>query len=165
MNLFDASLVLVAVVSVIVGAMRGFVREAAALAGWILAVVLVLNSSVSLGRRLPFEAGSTGVRTAIAAILIVLACILTAHLIGRMLKAAISAAQLAGPDRALGAVFGIARAGAVWLLVAAVAVHLGLSERPFWKSSRLAPVLEAALRLISPDLAPSTHRPMAAQGV
>jgi len=165
MNLFDASLGLVAVVSVIVGAMRGFVKEAAALAGWIAAVVLVLNSSASLGQRLPFDAGSAGVRTAIAAMLIVLACILAAHLIGRMLRAVITAAQLGGPDRALGALFGVARAGAVWLLVAAVAVHLGLSERPFWKSSRLAPLLEAALRLVSPELAPSAHRPMAAWGV
>jgi membrane protein required for colicin V production len=165
MNLFDASLALVAVVSVIVGVIRGFVKEAAALAGWILAVVLVLNSSSSLGQRLPFHALSAGARTAIAAILIVLACILAAHLAGRMLRAVITAAQLGGPDRALGALFGLARAGAVWLLVAAVALHLGMSEHPFWKSSRLAPLLEAALRLISPDLAPSEHRPMAARGV
>jgi hypothetical protein len=53
----------------------------------------------------------------------------------------------------------------VWLLVALVVIHVGLAERPFWRSSRLAPSLEAALRLISPDLAPSMHRPIVAQGV
>jgi uncharacterized membrane protein required for colicin V production len=142
MNLFDIALLIAAVVSVIVGAVRGFVKEAAALAGWVLAVVLVMNASVSLGQRLPFEAGSIGVRTGIAAILIVLVCVLTAHLVGRLLRAA-----------------------AVWLLVALVVIHVGLAERPFWRSSRLAPSLEAALRLISPDLAPSMHRPIVAQGV
>jgi membrane protein required for colicin V production len=150
---------------VILGAMRGFVKEATALAGWVVAVILVLNSSAGLGRRLPFEVGSAGVRTAIAAILIVLACVLTAHLLGRWLRAALTAAQLGGPDRALGALFGIARAAAVWLLIALVVVHAGLTQRPFWKSSRLAPLLEAALRLVSPELAPSAPRPLAASGV
>jgi membrane protein required for colicin V production len=165
MNLFDIALLIAAVVSVIVGAVRGFVKEAAALAGWVLAVVLVMNASVSLGQRLPFEAGSIGVRTGIAAILIVLVCVLTAHLVGRLLRAAVAAAQLSGADRALGALFGIGRAAAVWLLVALVVIHVGLAERPFWRSSRLAPSLEAALRLISPDLAPSMHRPIVVQGV
>jgi membrane protein required for colicin V production len=165
MNLFDMALIMAALVSVIVGAIRGFVKEAAALAGWILAVVLVLNVSVSLGRRLPFDAGSVGVRTAIAAIGIVLVCVLTAHLVGRLLHAAVAAAQLSGADRALGALFGVGRAAAVWLLVALVVIRVGLSESPFWRSSRLAPSLEAALRLISPDLAPSMRRPIIVRGV
>jgi membrane protein required for colicin V production len=165
MNMFDISLLVAALVSVIIGAIRGFVKEAAALAGWILAVVLVLNSALSFGQRLPLEAGSVGIRTGIAAILIVLVCVLTAHLIGRLLRAAITAAQLGGADRALGALFGIGRAAAVWLLVAAIVIHVGLTEHAFWKSSRLAPSLEAALRLISPDLAPSMHRPLVARGV
>jgi membrane protein required for colicin V production len=165
MNMFDVSLVVAAFVSVIIGAIRGFVKEAAALAGWILAVVLVLNSAMSFGQRLPSDAGSAGVRTGIAAILIVLVCVLTAHLVGRLLHTAITAAKLGGADRALGALFGIGRAGAIWLLIAVVVIHVGLTERAFWTSSRLAPSLVAALRLISPDLVPSMHRPMVALGV
>jgi membrane protein required for colicin V production len=165
MNLLDAALVLVALVSVIGGAIRGFAKEAAALAGWVLATVLVLGSAADLGRHLPFEAGSAGVHTAIAAGLIVLVCILAAHLAGRLLRAALAAVQLGGPDRALGALFGVVRAGAIGLLVAAMVMHLGLSQSAFWKSSRLAPWLEAALRLLPSDFAIPTHRPMAAPGV
>jgi membrane protein required for colicin V production len=165
MNLFDGFLVALALVSVIAGAVRGFVREAAALAGWILAVVLVLNVSVGLGKRFPFDPGSAGARTAIAAILIVLACVLGASLVGRILRAALTAAQLGGPDRAMGALFGIVRALAVSLLIAVVVIHAGLSQSPFWKSSRLAPSLEAALRLISPELAPVVQWSRAAPGV
>src|SRR5258708_6116873 len=123
------------------------------------------NSPARLGQAGPFDAGTAAVRTTIAAILIVLACILVAHLVGRLLRAAMTAVQLGGPDRVLGALFGIARAVAIWLLVAAVVIHFGLAQRPFWKSSRLAPLLEAALGLIAPEFAPSTHRPMAAPGV
>jgi membrane protein required for colicin V production len=165
MNSLDVSLAAVVLVSVIIGALRGFVKEAAALAGWVLAVVLVPNSSALLARHLPFDAGTVAVRTMIAAILIVLACVVVAHLVGRLLRALMTAAQLGGPDRVLGALFGIARAVAIWLLVAAVVIHFDLSQRVFWKSSRLAPLLEAALRWIAPEFAPSTHRPMAAPGV
>jgi membrane protein required for colicin V production len=165
MNLFDLALLAVAAVSVITGALRGFVREAAALAGWVLAVALVLRGSEQLGQHLPFQAGSPGVRTAIAAILIVLACILAAHLAGRALRAAMAAAHLGGPDRALGALFGAARAAAIWLLIAVVVIHIGLSQRPFWKSSRLAPLLDAALRWISPDLSSTAHWATAMRGV
>jgi len=166
MNWLDMALIVAAAVSIIVGAIRGFVKEAAALAGWVLAVVLVVNASVTLGRHLPFDTGSSGVlRTTIAAVAIVLVCVIAAHLVGRLLRSAITAAQLGGADRALGALFGIGRAAAVWLLVAVVVIHVGLTESPFWKSSRLAPTLEAALRLISPGLAPSMRRPLVAQGV
>ena len=165
MNLFDLSLLMVALASIVLGVVRGFMQEAAALAGWILAVVLVLNSSVPLGERLPFHVGSINARTAVAAILIVLACVLSAHLVGRLLRVAIAAARLGGADRALGALFGVGRAAAAWLLVAAFVIYAGLSESPFWKSSRLAPSLEAALRFISPGLAPAAHRPLVAWGV
>lgn len=162
MNLFDASLLGVALISVLVGALRGFAKEAAALAGWVVAAALVLNFGVSLGQRFPFDTGSPGVKTAIAAILIVLVCLLAANLLGRLLRAAMTAAKLGGPDRVLGALFGIVRAAAVWLLIAVVAIHIGLPEHAFWKSSRLAPLLVAALRLISPEFAPSADRPLAA---
>jgi membrane protein required for colicin V production len=155
MNLLDVSLVSVALISVIAGALRGFVKELTALAGWVLAVLLVIHCSVSLGERLPFDPGAGGVRTAVAAILIVLVCVLSASLLGRMLRAVLTAAKLGGADRALGALFGIARAGAVWLLAAVIIIHLGMAQRPFWKSSRLAPLIEAALRWMSPELVPS----------
>ena len=162
MNMFDLSLLAAALASVIAGAIRGFVKEAAALAGWILAVVLVLNWAFSFGQHLPFSAGSAPIRTGIAAILIVLVCVLAAHLVGRLLRSAVTAAQLGGADRALGALFGIGRAAAVWLLAAVIVIRVGLTEQAFWTSSRLAPSLVAALRLLSPDMAPSMHRPLVA---
>jgi membrane protein required for colicin V production len=164
MNPLDACLAGLALISVVVGALRGFVRETAALVGWIVAVLLVLNTAAGLGQRLPFDPGSTGARTAVAAILIVVLCSLTAALVGRLLRAAMAAAHLGGPDRALGALFGVARAAAVALMLAVIVIHFGMQQRPFWKSSRLAPLLEAALRLASPGLAPSVDRPATAPG-
>jgi membrane protein required for colicin V production len=168
-NPLDAGLCVIALVSVAAGALRGFVREAAALAGWIVAVVLVLNLAHGLGERLPFGTGvgvgAGGIRTAIAALLIVVACILGASLVGRLLRAALTAAKLGGPDRALGALFGAIRAAAVSMVVAVIVLHAGLAQRPFWKSSRAAPWLEAALRFASPGIIPAAGRPASVTGV
>jgi len=164
MNPFDAALGLVTLLSILAGAFRGFVREAAALAGWILAVILVLSASRKLGLRLPFDPGSNEARTVIAAILIVLACTLGASLVGRLLRAALTAAKLGGPDRALGALFGAVRAGAIAVLTAAVVMHTGLAQRAFWMSSRTAPWLEAALRFASPGFVPPLERRAPAAG-
>jgi membrane protein required for colicin V production len=169
MNPLDAGLCVVALISMAAGALRGFVREAAALAGWALAVVLVLNLAHGLGERLPFGtdsgAGAGGIRTAVAALLIVVACALGASLVGRLLRAALTAAKLGGPDRALGALFGAIRAAAVAMVVAVVVLHTGLAQRPFWKSSRAAPWLEAALRFASPGIIPAAQRQVSVTGV
>ena len=165
MNPLDVGLGAVALISILVGVLRGFVREAAALAGWIAAVALVLNFASDLGERLPFGQGANAARTAIAAILIVVACTLCASLVGRLLRAAMTAAKLAGPDRALGAVFGVIRALAIALVLAVVVVQGGLAQHSFWKSSVSAPYLEAALRFVSPGLMPASQPPASVTGV
>jgi membrane protein required for colicin V production len=64
----------------------------------------------------------------------------------------VSAAGLSPVDRTLGGAFGLAR-GAVVLLVLAVMVHLlALSEGAWWRDSRSAGVLDAALQGLKPSL-------------
>lgn len=164
MNPIDIGLVMVALVSVAAGAWRGFAREALALAGWVAAAVLAIHLARPLGEKIPFDFGLAGVRTAIAAIAIVVVCTLLAGLAGRLLRQAMKAVDLGGPDRALGALFGAARAAAIGLVLATVVVHAGLAQRAFWKSSVAAPWLEAALRFASPAFAPATERSASATG-
>jgi membrane protein required for colicin V production len=164
MNPIDAGLLLVTVLSVLVGAWRGLVREAFGLAGWILAAVVAMKFARPLGEHLPFGAGVPGVRTAVSAVAIVIVCTLGASLLGRLLREAMKAIRLGGADRALGALFGVVRAVAIGLVVATVVVHAGLRQRTFWKSSVAAPWLEAALRLASPAFVPSMERSASVTG-
>jgi membrane protein required for colicin V production len=163
-NPIDVGLLLVATVSVAVGAWRGFAREALALAGWLAAALLAIRLARPLGEKIPFDLGISGARTAIAAVAIVVVCTLLAGLAGRLLRDAMKAANLGGPDRALGALFGAVRAAAIGLVVATVIVHAGLAQRAFWKSSLAAPWLEAALRFASPAFVPTTERSASATG-
>jgi membrane protein required for colicin V production len=165
MNFVDIAFVAIAAVSVLVGALRGFVREAMALAGWIAAAVLVLNFAHELGERLRFGSISSGLGTALAALLIVVACVLCASLVGRLLRAAIAAVKLGGPDRALGALLGAARAAAISIMVTAVVLYTGMGNGPAWKASFAAQGLEAALRFVSPAVVPAVGRLVSAPGV
>jgi membrane protein required for colicin V production len=163
-NPIDAGLLLVTVLSVLVGAWRGLVREAFGLAGWVLAAVLAMKFARVIGEHLPFGASVPGVRTAVGAVAIVIVCTLAASLLGRLLKEAMKAIRLGGPDHALGALFGAVRAMAIGLVLATIVVHAGLAQRAFWKSSVAAPWLEAALRFASPAFVPSMERSASVTG-
>jgi membrane protein required for colicin V production len=157
-NPIDAGLLLLTVLSVLVGAWRGLVREVFGLAGWVVSAVLAMKFARVLGEHLPFGAGVPGVRTAVGAVAIVIVCTLAASLLGRLLQGAMKAIRLGGADHALGAFFGAVRAAAIGLVVATVVVHTGLAQRAIWKSSVAAPWLEAALRFASPAFVPSMER-------
>ena len=77
--------------------------------------------------------------------------------------AAISAVVAAAISAVVAAAISLV-AVAISLVVAVVVIHFGMSQRPFWKSSRSAPWLEAALRLVLPGLEPSVLWPAPGPG-
>ena len=80
MNGADFVICAVLLVSTVVGVSRGVVREILAIVGWAVAIFLALNYSPELARVIPLESLGTAVRTACAAVIIV---VLTLFLVGR----------------------------------------------------------------------------------
>ncbi len=161
----DLVLAAVVLASTLAGALRGLIREAVSLAGWVLAVVLVVGYSRWLGERLPIPAGWPLLRLLAGGALILVAVLLVASLLGHLLHALLSAAKLSGVDRALGALFGFARGVLVVLLAGLAVIYGGLSGQPFWTGSQSAPWIEAALRWAGPLLPPhAAPRILAAGG-
>lgn len=152
MNALDWAIVAVVLLSTLLGLWRGFVREALSLAGWIVGIWLALRFAQPLGAGLPFELPWRELRTALAAVVIVLATIigfaLLAWVVGRLLRAV----RLGAVDRVFGGIFGLARA----LLVLAVFIVVGrrteLAHAGLWTESSLIPQVEAAVRFAAPHL-------------
>ena len=71
MNEADFVICAVLLVSTVVGVSRGVVREILAIVGWAVAIFLALNYSPELARVIPLESLGTAVRTACAAVIIV----------------------------------------------------------------------------------------------
>lgn len=150
----DWTIAAIAGFSIGLGLWRGFMREVLSLAGWIAGLWLALLHAVPLGERFPFDLPWPAARTALAALLIVIGCLVAAALVAMAVKRLLSAVSLSGTDRLLGAMFGAARAALLLVVLAYLASRTSMVQQPAWKQSVLLPHVEAAVRFVSPWVAP-----------
>lgn len=141
MSAIDGVFAVLLGLSVVWGFWRGLTRELVSMIAWIIIAVLAFRYSSSLGQLLPFDAPPI-VRVALGASVIVVLGVIAAAIIGRLMRAAVTASKLAGADRVLGAVFGAARGALVLLVIAAVVVEAGFSDSRVWRNSASGPYLE-----------------------
>ncbi len=165
MTFVDWAIVATLGLSVLLGLVRGVVREMFALTGWIVGVLLALRFAAPIGDWMPLDL-PVGARTALAGLVIVVVTLLAAALVAALLRAVVSAARLSIEDRLLGGLFGVLRAvifvgGAVLVAVAA-----GAPRQSWWHASSLLPWAQASVRFASPLLPESLARyvPHPAQG-
>jgi len=144
--------VAVIVVSMVLGLVRGLVFEVVTLIGWIAAFFCAQWFAPAVGAWLPFGEPEAAWRYPAGFVLVFIAVAFAGGLVAALIRKLVVATGLRPVDRTLGAAFGVVRAG-VALLVLAVVVHLmALSEDAWWRSSRSAPVLDAALQGLKPAL-------------
>ncbi len=145
MNPLDWTLLAVIGASVLLGLIRGFMREMISLAGWIAGIWLAFRFAQTVGASLPFGHEWPLARVAVVAMLIVVACVFAAALTGWLIRELIKAARLSAADRTLGGLFGFARG----LLMVGLAVFLvrdtAMYREPLWRESLVLPPIEAAL--------------------
>jgi membrane protein required for colicin V production len=140
-----ADYVIVAVVgiSVVLGAFRGFVREAVSLLAWLVAIWLAWRHSSFL---YPYFGGliESPTQQAWAARAIMLLLVLLAGaLIGAILAwVTHTAAGLSAMDRVLGVLFGLTRAAVVIGLAVIVGQTLKLDGESWWRKAQLMPYAE-----------------------
>ncbi len=150
MSAVDGFIVGMAAFSVVLGVLRGLVREVIALIGWVAAVVLALRYGAQVGAVLPISVQWNALRTGLGALLIVLVVVLIAGGMGWMMKKLMAAADLSLIDRTLGAGFGLARAALVLLAVVLFTHDTVLAQQTWWKESVVLPQAQAAARDVTP---------------
>jgi membrane protein required for colicin V production len=155
LNAIDWAIVAVIAVSVLLGVLRGLVREVLSIVGWVAGIWLALRYANEIGRALPFDLPWPEARTALAALAIVIGAVLAAGLLAWIIGKLMSAVKLSGTDRMLGALFGLLRGLLIVLLVALFAGRTALAQQPPWRESLLLPLVEAAVRFASPLLPPA----------
>jgi len=145
MNPLDWALLTVIGGSILLGLVRGFMREMISLAGWIAGIWLALRFAATISALLPFAEEWPLLRTGAVAVLIVVICVFIAAFVGWLVRELIKAAKLSAADRTLGGLFGFARG----MLIVGLAIFLvrdtELYRDPLWRDSLLRPKVEAAL--------------------
>jgi len=139
MNWVDLVVLALMLVSGLLGAMRGLVREVLGVAAWVVAA-FVASSYGAFPIVAPWvrrQFSDPGVADAVAFGGVFLIVLVVLWLVVRVISNAVRGSALGGLDRSLGLVFGLGR-GAALLVVAYILLSIGLAIEQ-WP----APVLEA----------------------
>jgi membrane protein required for colicin V production len=135
----DYIIVLVIALSVIVGTLRGFIREVVALVTWLLAIIIAWRFSgflhPYLGGVLQTPAEKAWVARAIVLIVVLLVGALIGHILAWILR---TAAGQGIVDRIFGFLFGLTRGFVLVGFGAMLGLALRLDGELWWKESHLA---------------------------
>jgi membrane protein required for colicin V production len=139
MNIADYVVIAAVVLSAIVGAVRGFLREAIALGAWLVALFVAWHFSDTIAPHLGGLLAATNVRPWAARVIIVALILLFGAGLGAIMGHYVRLSIFSGLDRFLGFLFGAARG----LVLIGVFVILGqllkLDGEIWWRHSMLLP--------------------------
>jgi membrane protein required for colicin V production len=142
MDLVDYIFVAIVLSSVLVGALRGFVREALSLLTWILAFFLALRLGPQVAAHLKAFVAPGPLRNLAGDAAVFFGVLLAGALVMTLVALLVRGSGLAPADRLLGAGFGLLRG--VFILIAAVmlAGMTQLQQAHVWRRSLLVPQLQ-----------------------
>ncbi|MGR8935279.1 MAG: CvpA family protein [Gammaproteobacteria bacterium] len=135
----DYSIVGIIIFSLLIGILRGFVKEVLAIATWIAAIWVGFNFSRPFAALLETQISHPTARLAAAFGLLILVTLILGAMIGFLLNEVMKKAGLSGADRFIGMFFGIARGVLLVSILILLAGFLPLPQEPWWKESQLIP--------------------------
>ena len=143
MTTVDYILAAAVLLSILFGAVRGFLRESIALLGWLVVLWLAWRYAQLL---LPYLGGAlagTELQIWAARGLLLLAVVIASWLIGSLLSYLVQRSGLTlTVDRVLGAVFGFVRGAVIVGFAVMLGQASGLGSESWWQESRLMPAGE-----------------------
>lgn len=143
-NMLDAVVIVIIVLSAIVSVVRGFVREVLAIASWVGAALVTLYGLPYARPYLREVVDQPLIADAITGVVLFVVALMVFSLISHLLAKGVRGAALTGIDRLLGLVFGVARGALLVCLGYLVLVWLMPEEdrRPEWMTdAKSAPYL------------------------
>jgi len=123
-------------ISILVGVIRGFVKEAFSLAVWAAAFLVAFQYSGALALQLENHIELPSARTALAFSGLFLVVLLIGGLLTFLIGKLVEKTGLSGTDRLLGGVFGSIRGLFLVIALMLVAGLTPVPQDPWWQSSR-----------------------------
>lgn len=148
----DWLILVVGVVSIVIGLMRGFVFECLSLAGWVVAWFGAQWAAPALAPHLPVGTPGGGLNHGVAFVGAFVAALIVWALLARLIRMAIHATPLSVADRLLGGAFGALRALVLLLALATVVSLTPAAQSASWRGSTGARGLTQMLVALKPML-------------
>lgn len=137
MQWLDLVILGIIAISAIISLMRGFVKEALSLTGWLAAIWVSITYSDKMADLLASTISTPSIRFVIAFTALFVATLLLSTLINYLVSQIVKKTGLSGTDRMIGVVFGVARGAAVVGILVLMAGLTPLPQDPWWQESLL----------------------------
>ncbi len=131
----DYALLGVALLSTLIGVLRGLVKEVMSLLGWVLAGWTALQFSTSFAVFLENFVSHDGLRYALAFVSLFIGVLVLSMLVNHLVVKLVHLSGLKGIDRTLGALFGTLRGGLIIVVLVLLGGISPLAAEPVWSSS------------------------------
>ena len=131
----DYAILAVIAISVLVGALRGFIKEVFSLLVWSAAFLIAYNFAGDVADLMEDAVTLPSARTAMGFVGLFVAVLLVGGLMNYLLGRLVESTGLTGTDRLLGGVFGAARGLVLIIAVLLVAGFTPIPADPWWKES------------------------------
>lgn len=142
MNELDYAVIVVMVISVAVGVVRGAIREVINIASWIVAFMLARAFAPDVSAHFADWMTEPVYRVALAWLAIFLAVLVVAGLLASLLSELVRKLGLSGLDRTLGAIIGVLRGALAILVLTLIAGMTKVPQTNLWKNAASSPWLE-----------------------
>lgn len=146
----DWFVLITVLVSIAIGMWRGFIREAFAIAAWVAGAFCAWQYAEFASNLLVSIISNASVRMIAGYVLAFLAAYIVVAIVGAVVRSIMNAVGLSFLDRGLGALFGVARAALVVLIVASLAANTPLVQSKEWTNALVASPLALALAAAKP---------------
>ncbi|SHF12747.1 membrane protein required for colicin V production [Lampropedia hyalina DSM 16112] len=144
MNWLDLTFLLLALLSVVVGAWRGFVFECISLAGWIAGFWVALHWGPVWGSQIPWDGIGEQPKRVAGMVLAFVLAMFASSLLASWTRKFIRAIGMRAADRAVGAGFGLVRVLLVGVGLAVVLHAMQWNEQPWWQQASVSMPFDTA---------------------
>ena len=148
MMLFDYAVLAIVGFSVLLGVIRGLVREVIALASWAVAFVAASAYGGAVAPLLAQQIPDDNWRALAAVVALFFVVLVVMNIVAMLASKLIKSAGLGVEDRCFGSVFGLLRGVLVVLAMVLAAGLTVLPRQPVWKDAMLAAPLEKLAELV-----------------
>lgn len=142
MNGLDYAIIALMAISILVGLVRGAVREIMNVVGWVLAVILARTFATEFSAYFADWISEPTYRVALAWLSIFVMVTLVSSLLASLVSELMRKLGLGGLNRAFGAIVGTVRGFLVLVVLAMAAGMTKFPESALWKSAMSTPSLE-----------------------
>ena len=150
----DYVILAILAVSAAISVLRGFLREAISLFGWILAFWLALTFADDVSGLVKNSISQPSMRHAVAFFIVIIATLVITAIVMYLVRMIVDKTEITGTDRALGIVFGIGRGIVIVAILVLFAGLTALPKDPGWRQSIFLPhfqVLAVEIRSVLPS--------------